>query len=585
MFNVLYNSQDLEYKKPFGAVALNTNINFKIKTNASCDVKIIIKTLEGFEEYELEYLEKEKDYYIYSIELDSSSYLGPFFYYFKILKDGQTFYYTNNDELLGGVGKLCTEKPDLFYHGYVYDLKYDTPEWFKTGIIYHVFVDRFNNDDCSLESVNKDLVEVYGGNLRGIINKLDYLQDLGVSILLLSPIFESKSHHKYDVDDYKKIAEDYGDLDVFKELLCELKKRDMHIILDGVFNHSGSNSKYFNKYGNYDSLGAYQSVDSKYYEWYKFNEFPDNYDCWQGIDTLPEFNQENQSFLNYFFYDENSVVNYWMNLGIDGWRLDAADLLSDKLLSRIFDVVKKNNPDTVIIGELWNDATHFRHHSHGTINKFICGNELESVINYPLHGLILEYTKGNYTPQRFRQGFYSLMENYPKEYFYSLVNFLSTHDIERVFYLLDGNFEYIKLAIVLSLTLPGVPLIYYGDEVGLDGGKDPDNRRPLPWGNINNEIYDHYKSLCLIRKNQDILKKGSIYFIENQDFLIYKRTFDGESIYVIFNNFKRKNLDVSILSEKPIKLKDIESENIYEYGDSISIDESDYKILLELVVL
>ena len=148
--------------------------------------------------------------------------------------------------------------------------------------------------------------------LRGIINKLDYLQDLGVTIVLLSPIFESKSHHKYDVEDYKKIAEDYGDLDVFKELLCELKKRDMHIILDGVFNHSGSNSKYFNKYGNYDSLGAYQSVDSKYYEWYRFNEFPDDYDCWQGIDTLPEFNQENQSFLDYFFKNEESVVNYWM---------------------------------------------------------------------------------------------------------------------------------------------------------------------------------------------------------------------------------------------------------------------------------
>ena len=174
------------------------------------------------------------------------------------------------------------------------------------------------------------------------------------------------------------------------------------------------------------------------------------------------------------------------------------------------------------------------------------------------------------------------MENYPEEYFYSLVNFLSTHDIERLFYLLEGNFKFIKLAIVLSLTLPGVPLIYYGDEVGLDGGRDPDNRRPLPWRNFNEGIYNQYKSLCNLRKNHDILKKGSIYFIENQDFLIYKRTFDAKSIYVVFNNFKSKNFDTYLLSEKPIKLKDIENGDIYETGDSIPIGEFDYKILLEM---
>lgn len=578
MLEVIYNSQELEYKKPFGAVQKGEMIQFNIKANALCDVKIVIKSEKGLEEFDLKNIGEDSNYFIYSIELDASKYQGPIFYYFVFKNDNQTFYYTNHDDLLGGEGKLYAENPNLYYHTYVYDLKYKVPDWFKTGIVYHVFVDRFNNEECSLENVDKDLVEVYGGNLKGIINKLDYLKDLGVSILLLSPIFESKSHHKYDIGYYKKIASDYGDLDVFKELMAEIKKRNMHVILDGVFNHTGCDSKYFNKYGNYDSLGAYQSKDSKYYGWYTFNDFPDDYDCWQGIDTLPELDQSNNDVLDYFLFNEDSVVNYWMDFGIDGWRLDAADLLTDDFLSQLYDVVKKNNPDSVIIGELWNDATNFRFHSDQELHKYVCGNELESIIDYPLHGLMLEYSKGNHNPQRFKRGFYSLAENYPEEYFYSLLNFLSTHDIERVFYLLEGNFNFIKLAIVLSLTLPGVPLIYYGDEVGLDGSGDPDNRRPLPWSNINKEIYNHYSNLCKIRNSYDAFKKGSIFFVENQDFLIYRRSYNGENVYVILNN----SSEGEFVIEKDIKLKNIENDEIYGLNDSIVIDEFDYKILLEI---
>lgn len=387
-----------------------------------------------------------------------------------------------------------------------------------------------------------------------------------------------------DDSDFEKIDEititnpnNDGDLDIFKQLISEIKKRDMHIILDGVFNHSGSDSRYFNKYGNYESLGTYQSMESEYYGWYKFNDFPDDYKCWQGIDTLPEYNHQNKEFLDYFLFNKDSIVNYWMNLGVDGWRLDACDLLPDEFLSQIYDVVKTNNPDSVIIGELWNDATHFRHHSHGTINTFMCGNEIESVTNYPLHGLILEYSKGNDSPQKFRRGFYSLIENYPKEYFYSLLNFLSTHDIERVFHLLEGNLNFMKLAIVLSLTLPGVPLIYYGDEAGLDGGADPDNRRPFPWININLEIFNHYSSLCKIRNSYDSFKKGLIFFVENEDFLIYKRSYNGENIRVILNNSQ----DGEFVIDEDIKLQDIENNEIYELNDSIAMDRFDYRIFLE----
>lgn len=578
MLDVIFNSQELEYKNPFGAIQSDETIQFNIKANELCDVKIVIKTENGLEEFYLENTDENDNYFTYSIELDAFNYIGPIFYYFVFKKDNETFYYTNNEDLLGGEGKLYAENPNLYYHTYVYDLKYEVPEWFKTGIVYHIFVDRFNNDDCSLENVNKDLVEVYGGNLRGIIDKLDYLKDLGVSTILLSPIFESKSHHKYDIGDYKKIADDFGDLATFKELIFEIKKRNMYVILDGVFNHTGSDSKYFNKNDNYDSLGAYQSKDSKYYDWYIFNDYPDNYDCWQGIDTLPELNQSNKDMLNYFLFDEKSIVNYWMDLGIDGWRLDAADLLSDEFLNKFYNVVKKKNPDSVIIGELWEDVTNFRFHSEDEFHKYVCGCELESIIDYPMHGLMLEYSKGDYSPQRFKRGFYSLAENYPNEYFYSLLNFLSTHDIERVFYLLEGNFDFIKLAIVLSLTLPGVPLIYYGDEAGLDGGNDPDNRRPFPWNNINKEIYNHYRNLCKIRNSYDAFKKGSIFFVENQDLLIYRRSYNGENIYVFLNNSSANEFII----KEDIKLKNIENNEIYGLNDAVPLDKFDYKIFLEI---
>ena len=301
MFEAVYDSQDLNYKKPFGAVKQKENIEFMIKTNELCDVKLNIQSKQGFESFDLEYIGKDDNYHRYFLEFDTSTYIGSIYYYFELNNEGKIYYYINNDDTVGGIGKLENKKPDfndsigktqdnkpaLFYNVYIYNIKNKVPEWFKTGVTYHIFVDRFNNEDCSLESEDKSLFEVNGGNLKGIINKLDYLEDLGVNIIYLSPIFEAEGHHKYNTGDYEKISSDYGDIDIFKELIGEIKKRDMYLILDGVFNHSGSDSKYFNKEGRYDNLGAYQSKDSEYYNWFKFIDYPDKYECWQGIDTLP----------------------------------------------------------------------------------------------------------------------------------------------------------------------------------------------------------------------------------------------------------------------------------------------------------
>lgn len=592
MMKVTYNSQSLEYKKPFGAVKRKEKIEFTIKTNELCDVKLITQSKLGSESFDLEYIGEDNDLHKYFLEFDTTQYLGPIYYYFELISD-DTYYYTNNDDAIGGIGQLRSEKPDFynsiskthekkpeyFYQVYVYNIEHEVPEWFKTGLTYHIFVDRFNNDDSSLESVDKDLVDVYGGNLNGIINKLDYLKDLGVNIIYLSPIFEAEGHHKYNIGDYESIASDYGDMDTFKELVKQIKERNMYLILDGVFNHSGSDSKYFNKYDNYDSLGAYQSKDSEYYSWYKFKEYPDKYECWDDIDTLPEYDQKNKDVLDYFFYNEDSIINRWMNLGVDGWRLDATDLLKDDYLTHIYKNVKKNNPNSIIIGELWQDASTFISEKDKLIRTYMCGNELESVSDYPLHGFIINYSKGDFTPLTFCKNIYSLIENYPIEYYFALWNFTGTHDIPRILNILDDNIDYLKIFAVLLITLPGVPMIYYGDEVGLKGEGDPDNRRPFPWNNMSMEIYNHFREIISIRLKSNAFKKGSIHFIENENFLIFERCYKEECMYVVLNNSDDKIFNIDLISDN-IKLKDIQTEEIYDStNNKFELNKSSFKIL------
>ena len=596
MFEVIYNSQDLNYKKPFGAVKQKETIEFNIKTNESCDVKLITKSILGFESFDLNYVNKENNYYKYSLEFNTEKYLGPIFYYFELTNKDKTYYFINNEDTTGGLGRLDTvkpdfeesigktydNKPDFFYQTYIYDIKYKVPEWFKTGVTYHVFVDRFYNEDFSLEKINKGLFEVYGGNLQGIINKLDYLEDLGVNIIYLSPIFEAEGSHKYNIGDYEKIDGDFGDIDIFKQLISEIKKRNMYLILDGVFNHSGSDSKYFNKYDNYDSLGAYQSKDSKYYSWYKFIDYPEKYECWRCIDTLPEYNQKNKELLDYFFYDENAIIKRWMNLGIDGWRLDAADLLSDEYLTHIYDSVKKHDSNNVIIGELWQDASIYIPNRDKKVRTYVCGNEIESATNYPLHGFIINYSQGDFTPNIFCKKIYSLIENYPIEYYYSLWNFTGTHDIPRILTIFNDNINYLKIYAVILMTLPGVPMIYYGDEVGLKGDGDPDNRKPFPWNNINNDLYNHFKELISIRLTYDAFKKGSIHFIENNDFLIYERKFEDEEIYTILNNADDKLFNINLIADN-VKLKDIQTDEIYDSSNNeFELKKLSFKILKKI---
>ena len=254
-------------------------------------------------------------------------------------------------------------------------------------------------------------------------------------------------------------------------------------------------------------------------------------------------------------------------------------MLKDEYLTKIYKTVKEINPNSIIIGELWNDASTFVSKEEKKIRTYMCGNEIESVTDYPFHGLIINYSNGEFTPQTFRKKIYSLIENFPIEYYYTLSNFTSTHDIPRILSILNDDINALKMFVVLLMTLPGVPMIYYGDEVGLKGGGDPDNRRPFPWNNMNTDIYNHFKEMISIRKKFDAFKQGSIHFIEDNDFLIYERKYEDESIYTVLNNRDNKVFNINLILDN-IKLKDIQTDEIYDTSNTeFQLKKFSYKIL------
>lgn len=466
----------------------------------------------------------------------------------------------------------------------VYKKGFTTPEWIKGGIMYQIFCDRFSKSENHPYKVKKGAVLYedwengipqfnekpgeplknncfFGGTLYGIIEKLDYLCSLGVTTLYLNPIFDAASNHKYDTGDYLKVDEMFGGDGALEELITELKKRDMHIILDGVFNHTGDDSIYFNRYGNYASVGAYQSKSSPYYEWYDFKEYPDDYNCWWGVKILPCIKKDNKDFEK-FICGENGVAAHYLKKGIDGWRLDVADELSNDFLERLRTTSHKINPNTYIIGEVWEDASDKI--AYGKRRKYFQGTQLDAVMNYPVRTAIINYVlDGN--AEELAKTVSALYRNYPKQVSDALMNPLGTHDTERILNVLakDGSLEMsnrqlstyripshlrseaterVKAAAFLCYTLPGYPCIYYGDEIGMEGGRDPFNRMPFAYSKADKNLLAFYRRLGAIRSSLPCLKDG-----------VFKIVYANDGIFV----FKRQDIVFAInLGESKVFVSD-----------------------------
>jgi len=476
-----------------------------------------------------------------------------------------------------------------------YECKYDSPKWLEGGVMYQIFPDRFaiggerlktkstmlyRSDWGGIPSYKpnaKGIIEnrdMFGGNLLGVAEKLDYLLSLGVTCVYLNPIFEAASNHKYDTGSYRRVDGDFGGMKQLQILLHEAEKRGVQVILDGVFSHTGADSVYFNKYGTYDGDGAYNSEESPYYEWYKFEEYPDKYECWWGVKIHPNVDEDNPSY-NEFINGVDGVVRSYIDMGTSGWRLDVADELPDKFLSNLTKAAKREKKDALVLGEVWeNAATKF---AYGNLRKYFWGGQLDSVTNYPLKEAVLGYLNTG-SATELRRTVNNLVNDYPARNLNLLMNVIDTHDTPRALTLLASYPELpgkedrsdarclnyaeavqkLKIAACIQFFMPGVPCVYYGDEAGMEGFEDPFNRRCYPWGNENEELLAYYKRLGAIRKAlRDILSDGDYACDEEKDgAFVFSRTKGNKRVTVAVNCGK-KNLRLGgertdLISGKPL---------------------------------
>ena len=623
---VYYNSRDEFYKNPFGAVKTGTVVTFRLRVSEQikalkCHIAMwnLDKRLPNIE-MEKEKVEDNGDV-IYFAKFKAPSEESVIWYHFVLESIDERYFYSNNDLQSGGEGKLVDNSPRS-YQLTIYK-KDSSPEWFKEGIAYQIFPDRFfkgsdfeERKENTLKKIEgKDHGKVfvddwnkvprydrtgsgavnnydfYGGTLKGIEEKLPYLKSLGVSVIYLNPIFEARSNHRYDIGDYKKIDSLLGDEESFKSLIKAAKKLGIGIILDGVFSHQGADSLYFNKYNNYDSVGAYNSKDSEYYDWYSFSNWPNNYECWWGITDLPNVKEMNESYLDYICRDSDSVIKHYMKLGIAGFRLDVADELPDEFIVEIRNAMDKVNKDNILIGEVWEDATNKV--SYEKNRKYFINASLKSVMNYPFMEAVVSFMKGNISSYELKELFYKQMENYPPEYFYSNLNLLDSHDRVRVLTVLadsrdvnsiDDDEKYnhgidrdkyllavsrLKALSILQYTVPGLPLIYYGDEVGVYGYNDPYNRKTYPWGSEDKGLLSHYEVIGKMRTGSNAIKKGDfkVLYTGNHTF-VFERCFKSDRVIVIvnrgifYNEGEHIELDVngkiakSLIGDETIEIKD-----------------------------
>ena len=572
-----FDSRKTEYKDKIRAIAVDEKVRLRIivPRSMSCSHAVLCITKEGEEPvyYSMFWAGMCGDDHEYWELHFYATTAGLYWYHFELDTPWGKSFLKNTGHGAGDFSADGTE-----FQQTVYDKDFVTPDWIKGGIIYQIFPDRFYKSFEEKKGVRGSRVmrkwgeepywreedmkgiwnnDYFGGDLRGIEQKLPYLADLGINCIYLNPIFESNSNHRYDTADYEKIDPLLGTQEDLKSL-CKTagEKYGIAVILDGVFSHTGCDSKYFNLYSNYDSVGAYNSKNSPYYSWYKFVNYPDDYHSWWGIRLLPEINEENPSYREYIC-GENGILRKWLKCGISGWRLDVADELPDVFLDDLRAAVKQENPDAVIIGEVWEDAT--TKFAYGKRRRYFLGEQLDSVMNYPFADAVLNFVKFA-NADAFFDSIMSIIENYPPQVTNTLMNHIGTHDTQRAINRLAGEdcegygrhwqhsrnklapgdylhgISMMKVASLIQYTLPGVPSLYYGDEIGMQGMKDPFNRGCMEWEHQNEELLRWYKRLGEIRRGYKVFEKGSFVPVYcNHKTIAYKREDNRRELLVAVN--------------------------------------------------
>ncbi len=479
----------------------------------------------------------------------------------------------------------------------LWDEQFESPEWLDGGIIYQIFVDRFCKGSktvpCRADAVlytdwDNGVPEFaakpgdylrnntfFGGTLWGVAEKLDYLKSLNVKCIYLCPIFKAYSNHKYDTVDYMTVDEMFGGEEALVNLLKKAKQKGIGVILDGVFNHVGDHSIYFDRFGEYGN-GACQSKNSPYYDWFSFIDYPHTYESWWGIDTLPRVRRE--AAFTSFVCDEGGVVDKYMKLGVNGFRFDVVDELECDFVDKLCAAVKRGKSDAYVVGEVWEDASDKV--AYDERKRYFQGKQLDAVMNYPLRNALIDYAM-NGNSKHLAYTVEALNKRYPKHKTKYMMNFLGTHDTERILTVLGGDEGHkysntelstkrmnaerkrtavnrLKIASLLQMTLPGVPCVYYGDEVGMEGYHDPFNRCPFPWGREDTELLDWFKSIAALRKTEKVLNgselkithaEGGLFGFEREGKILVLTNNGDESVTVTLDKAYKSIVGETVMAD------------------------------------
>ncbi|NPV38788.1 MAG: glycoside hydrolase family 13 protein [Brevinematales bacterium] len=606
---VYFNSREDFYKSPFGAVVEGTPVRFRIQTKKG-DVKSVefllyrqeksgtggkkmiksitnlpmrvVMTTNGLDIWEITYTPEKPMVYGYGFRL--------------VKNERDVIVYANNRRVVevpynsvvgtGGIGRIQGDRYPVPYTLTVYRKDFVMPSWTSNMVIYYIFPDRFRNGNKKNDPIvgkrlfynrkpiefhtnwwdpypyvpgpadknttddNEYCNDFYGGDLEGIIEKLDYLASLGVTVIYINPIFEAPSNHKYDTADYMKIDPAFGDLETFRRLVSEAKKRGIRIILDTSLNHCGSDSVYMDRYGKYPTLGAFENEtirkDSPYYEWFLFKpnfKKPDEaYDQWANptLATLREVD----SYKEFAYRGTNSVTRYWLRQGASGWRMDVTPWKSDDFWREWRKAVKETDPEAFTIAEVWFDASFY-----------FLGDMYDSTMNYLFRSAMIQVGLGTNLTLPL-ETLEMMRENYPPQVFYRLMNLISSHDLPRMLYELgykrygQEGYETFKrrfqLVVAFQFAFPGAPTIYYGDEIGMTGGGDPFNRGPYPWTDTGAPYGDpglvsFFQTLGKLRHTLPVLSQGDLtYRHVAEHTLVFERRLKESVFYFAMNNGTQK---------------------------------------------
>ena len=566
-----FQSRDERYRSPFGAVPEGTAIYLRVRLARAGQGSggRLVTALDGG-------LDRRADMFWAGMDGDDQEWWdchytpavpGLYWYGFEMtLADGAAYLVRRPD----GSADMVRTPGGARWQLTCYEAGFSTPDWLAGGVMYQIFPDRFARSEEPKAGVPTDRVlrgdwggqpewrpdatgtirnnDYFGGDLKGIEQRLDRLAELGVTCLYLNPIFEAHSNHRYDTADYTAVDPLLGTAEDFEALTKTAARLGIRVLLDGVFSHTGADSRYFNKERRYPEEGAFNSLSSPYASWYRFKNWPHEYGGWWGFPTLPEVDEMAPAFFSYI-NGADGIVRRWLAEGAAGWRLDVADELPDEFLDALRRAAKAEKPDALVLGEVWEDASNKQ--SYGHRRRYLLGRQLDSVMNYPFRDAVLGFLTGCRATDFFNK-ILDVVENYPPQVLRLLMNIIGTHDTERALTVLAGEpvngwgrewqasrslsaeqrktgLRRMRLAAALQYCLPGVPCVYYGDEAGVEGYKDPFNRGCYPWGQEDTGLLNWYRKLGQLRKICPALREGRFHPLPAGDEVVAFLRQDGGS--------------------------------------------------------